>query len=116
MSRTAEIVLFTILGVTVLFITMLIFLTLVLEARRNKAYERRTAPTREVESHAPQSLHREQFPTGRPIHSDILLVPQQSTRVVTKASVSQNPYDSRYTYTCDCPDTWMGDGGSCPHS
>lgn len=91
-------------------------LLLLFEARRTRVYELRTARTREVESRTPQFLPGEQFPTGRPIHSDILLVPQQSARVATKDPIPHNPDDSRYTYACDYSDTQMGDGGSCPHS
>lgn len=116
MTRTAETVLFTLFGITVLLIITFMCLPIVFEARRNSVSEHQAARTREVENHVPVSLPTENFPAGRPIHSDIPLAPQESTRVSTVASLSHNPYDSRYMYTCECPDTWMGDGASCPHS
>jgi hypothetical protein len=105
MSKTGDIVLYVLLDAAILLIIIFMILLLLFEARRTRVCELRTARTRDVESRTPQSLPGEQFPTGRPIHSDIPLVPQQSARVVTKAPISHNPYDSRYTYACDCSNT-----------
>lgn len=115
MSRNADIVSFSILGVTILLIIMFMFLPLVLETRRNKAYKRRAASKRNIESRAPQSLPSRQLPTGGPIQSDIPLLPQQNARTATTAPISHDLYDSRYTYTRSRADTWIGDGGICPH-
>ncbi len=54
--------------------------------------------------------------TGDPYGPDMLSGRKSNNHAIVGDSQPHDPYDTRYTYTCDCPDTWMGDGGSCPHS
>jgi hypothetical protein len=116
MSKIGDIVLFVLLGILILLFILAMIFPFLLEARLNKEYGRRAARTRNEQSHARNSGPNEHLPTSHTVHLDVPLDIRQNDRRVTTVQGSHDPYDSKHTYMCDYPDSWMGDGGSCPHS